>query len=169
MNGPDPPLLEYDHTRTPLPVRLWRDRFWRRTTSIGIVLVLTGSAIYTGWDYIPGTLRLDPSRGYLGSGWAYYHYPSGRVKLREWHFGSELIESTWFRPDGTTFAHTEWDSGMGVGYYLRDDGSVRTKMTYVEGVAHGPAEEYDEKGRLVAVKWYEHGRLVDPPTTQPAR
>ena len=49
-------------------------------------------------------------------------------------------------PGGTLVQETHWADGRGEGIYLREDGSIRTRMCYVNGVAEGEAKEYDEAG-----------------------
>jgi len=66
------------------------------------------------------------------------HYTAGHLKL-----------SRWFRPDGSLVGETRWQNGNGVGYYLRQDGTIRVKMEYRNERADGPAIYYKEDGVTV--------------------
>ena len=78
-----------------------------------------------------------------------------------------VIESTWFHPDGSILAKTKWMDGSGVGFYLRDDGSVRAKLQYQKGLANGPATYFADDGSILRVAMFRNGREVasDSPTT----
>jgi antitoxin component YwqK of YwqJK toxin-antitoxin module len=73
-----------------------------------------------------------------------------------------LVESTWYRPDGSIVAQTKWKNGSGLGYYLREDGSVSARMQYVDGVAHGQAVNYREDGSVERFAEFRDGVEVTP-------
>jgi antitoxin component YwqK of YwqJK toxin-antitoxin module len=105
-----------------------------------------------------------------GTGERITNYKSGAIKIREEYKNGELIQSRWFKPDGTLIEETNWKNGTGEGIYLRDDGSIRQRMNYVNGVAEGEATSYDEAGNATKVI-YHAGKPVDEPSTsatQPA-
>jgi antitoxin component YwqK of YwqJK toxin-antitoxin module len=84
--------------------------------------------------------------------------------------GCKKALSRWFKPDGTLIQETVWANGTGEGIYLRDDGSVRSRMRYVNGVAEGEAKEYDEGGNVTAVLQYHLGQRASGsrhPSTAP--
>ena len=59
-------------------------------------------------------------------------HTSRAPKLTDQIVGGKLVRSEWFRPDGTSIMVTNWKDGSGVGIYVREDGSIRVKMTYVQ-------------------------------------
>jgi len=83
------------------------------------------------------------------------------LKLEEHYLAGRLRLSRWFRADGSLIAETHWHSGNGVGYFLRDDGSVRTKMEFRNEKAHGPAIHYEDDGVTVDhVAQFRNGQKV---------
>lgn len=116
-------------------------------------------------------LKFDAQGAAHGSGEKVYNYKSGATKLREEYADGKLVRSRWYRPDGTLVQETKWVNGTGDGIYLREDGSVRARMSYVNGVAEGEAKEYDEAGKVTKVVRYHSGRRVsesEPAATRPA-
>jgi antitoxin component YwqK of YwqJK toxin-antitoxin module len=99
--------------------------------------------------YMPGTIRQDANGFIHGTGRWLYHYDTGPVMLEEHYRAGRLSFSRWFRPDGSLVAETRWQNGNGVGYYLRQDGTIRIKMEYRDERAHGPAVYYKEDGVTV--------------------
>lgn len=93
------------------------------------------------FGFVPGTVRKNPDGSYWGTGLVHYRYPSGRIKLEEKYLAGRLRLSRWYRPDGTLIAETEWNHGDGVGYFLRDDGTVRQMMEFKGERAHGRRED----------------------------
>src|SRR4051794_7399287 len=91
-------------------------------------------------------LTLDAQGVGHGTGEKVYNYKAGAAKLREEYVDGKLIRSRWFKPDGALVQETKWADGAGEGIYLREDGSIRTRMQYVGGIAEGEAKEYDEAG-----------------------
>ena len=81
--------------------------------------------------------------------------------MREEYADGALVRSRWFKPDGTLVGETKWVDGTGEGLYLREDGSIRTRVKYVKGVAEGEATEYDEAGNAARIVPYHGGRRVD--------
>lgn len=75
-----------------------------------------------------------------------YRYPGGQVKLVDEYRGDEIVKSTWFLPDGTTFRTTVWDKGTGTGFYLDDLGRVTVEMPYVRGLAEGTVIYFSYEG-----------------------
>ena len=114
-------------------------------------------------------LTFDAQGVARGTGERTYTYKSGATQLREEYVRGELVRSRWFKPDGALVQETKWIDGTGEGIYLREDGSVRARVPYVDGVADGEATNYDEAGRPVEVVTYRRGRRVSerPPTTSP--
>lgn len=108
--------------------------------------------------YMPGTLRYDSSGIALGTGTQQYYYESGALKLEDRYVAGELVEQTWYKPDGSVLANEHYVDGCGTGYYLRDDGSIAAKMTYVNGIAEGPATYYTEDGKIDRVVKFVNGR-----------
>jgi hypothetical protein len=113
----------------------------------------------------PGTLRIDPQRGYVGTGWRVYPYANGKPMLTEAVLDGRLVRSAWYRPDGSIVQATNWQDGTGQGLFLRDDGSIRTRMNYVNGVADGETTQYRPDGSVEHVEQFVDGKLV---ATRPA-
>ena len=116
-------------------------------TTVAVLVLAAFGLLVTG--YMPGTIRRDSSGFMHGSGWWRYHYDSGALKLEERYRAGRLSLSRWFRPDGSLIAETRWRKGDGVGYFLRDDGSVRSKMEFRNEKAHGQAVYYRDDGVTV--------------------
>lgn len=112
------------------------------------VLVLAIFGVYVA-GYMPGTIRRDANGFMHGTGWWRYRYDSGTLKLEEHYSAGQLSLSRWFRRDGSLIAETHWHDGDGVGYFLRDDGTVRVKMEFRDGKANGKAIYYKEDGVTV--------------------
>ncbi len=126
----------------------------------GFVLLLAALALYQS-GYMPGSIRQD-SHGFMhGTGWWTYYYDSGPVILEEHYVAGRLRLSRWFRPDGSLVAETRWWNGHGVGYSLREDGTIRCKMEYRNELAHGPAVYYQDDGITVDhVAVYQNGKWL---------
>ena len=118
--------------------------------------------MFFGWEYLPGTFHQDKDGFPHGTGVAEYSYDAGPLKLKERYLAGKLIKSIWYRPDGTVIAATKWENASGTGYYLREDGSVKTRMEYVNGVAHGTATYYREDGTIEKEVEYYQGQPVEP-------
>ena len=111
---------------------------------------------------MPGSIRQDANGFIHGSGKTLYRYDAGPVMLEEHYLAGRLKFSRWFRPDGTLIAETRWKNGNGVGYYLRQDGTVRFKCEHQGGLAHGLAVYYKEDGVTVDhAAEYRHGRKLE--------
>lgn len=83
------------------------------------------------WDAIPGTFYKTPNGFPRGTGTTEYHYDDGALMLREWYYRGLIYKSTWFAPDGVELATESFDKQTGgVGYYLRQDGTIRSKHSY---------------------------------------
>ena len=130
---------------------------FRLKTLLGVVtLAAIGFGLYTNWDAIPGTYYRNENGFPRGTGVAEWHYDDGTLMIREWYYRGLIYQSTWFTPDGREVATEQYDkSSGGVGYYLRQDGTIRSKYTYeympdinMYGNAGG-AVYYDALGRPV--------------------
>ena len=124
----------------------------------GFVTIFICLAIWAASGHMPGTLYFDVSGEAHGAGTELYRYDNGELMLRERYIAGKIVESTWYKPDGTLVATEEWEDETGVGYYLRQDGSIRVKMTYVKGLAHGPATYYTEDGAIEKVVEFINGK-----------
>ena len=96
---------------------------------IAVAVGLTGLIVLSGWEYVPGTYQVDGDGFPHGTGKAEHYYDSGALQSEEWYRAGILTAATWYRPDGTEIATSHFDKEIGgVGYYLREDGSIRCKM-----------------------------------------
>jgi antitoxin component YwqK of YwqJK toxin-antitoxin module len=128
------------------------------------VLLLAGLATFSLLGYMPGTLYFDVEGSPHGTGWKRYFYPNNALKLEEHYRAGQLRMSRWFRPDGTIIAETRWKDGNGLGYYLRDDGSVKTAMEYVHGLANGKATFFNKDGSVQRVAHFVDGKETPQPS-----
>ena len=96
-----------------------------------VAIIAIGLGIATNWDAIPGTFYKTPNGFPRGTGTTEYEYGNGALMLREWYYRGLIYKSTWFKPDGTEIATETYDrKNGGVGYYLRQDGTIRSTHTY---------------------------------------
>ena len=131
-----------------------RRKFILIITAIAVFLVVFG---WFCWGYVLGTLYFDKNGEPHGTGIRKYFYTAGALKLKEHYLNGKLSKSIWFKPDGSIVATTDWESESGIGYYLRDDGSIRVKMEYVNGVAHGQATYYRDDGSVERYVEFRNG------------
>jgi hypothetical protein len=102
-----------------------------KTLLIVVTLIAFAFAAYIYSDAIPGTYHKNEHGFPRGTGVAEYRYDNGSLMIREWYFRGLLYRSTWFTPAGQELATETYDKATGgVGYYLRQDGTIRSKYTY---------------------------------------
>jgi antitoxin component YwqK of YwqJK toxin-antitoxin module len=117
------------------------------------------------------SLTFDAQGVAHGTGEKVHKYKSGAPQLREDYVDGKLVRSRWYKPDGTLVQETQWTDGTGQGIYLHEDGSIRSRVQYIKGVAEGEAKEYDESGNVTKIVQFRGGQRVserEPPTTSPA-
>jgi antitoxin component YwqK of YwqJK toxin-antitoxin module len=123
----------------------------------GLVVAMGCGVVF--YDAFPGTLRFT-DEGPRGTGVATYVYPGRALKLRERYVRGQIQKSEWFRPDGTLIQTTNWVDGAGEGIYLRDDGSIKTRMNYIKGLAEGTATYYAPDGTVTGSAEFQNGSRV---------
>ena len=129
-------------------------------------VVTTGAGVWYVWTQTAGReLYFDEQGVAHGSGVTETRYRSGALMAEERYERGRLARSTWYRPDGSLVARTDWKNGTGLGYYLREDGSVRARMQYVDGVAHGQAVYYTPEGHVERFAEFRDGTEVTASTT----
>ena len=132
-----------------------------RRTFVAVTTALVGVGFgLIAWyfsGYMPGTYHRDENGFAHGTGWAYYYYDTGDLMLEEKYVAGKGQYSRWFRPDGSVVAETHWEDESGVGYYLRQDGSIRARMQYVNGFAHGTAVYFDKDGSVIREAVFREG------------
>ena len=108
-----------------------------------------------GWDYLPGTFRLDKDGFPHGTGAARYFYSTGELQIEEQYRNGLITKATWYRRDKSVIDSCTYDKERGgIGYYLRDDGTIRVRMQYKYDpanrsyVADGVAEYYNPDGSV---------------------
>lgn len=109
---------------------------------------------------LSGSFYVDANGKAHGTGRKTYRYPFGTVKLVEEYRQGKQVRSEWFKPDGTSLWVTVWEAESGVGLHVRDDGSLRNRMTYVHGIAHGPATYYRPDGSVEGEAVFQNGVRV---------
>ena len=106
-------------------------KFRLRTLLVFVAAVAMGLAVFLNWDAMPGTFHKTPNGFPRGTGTAEHNYDNGSLMIREWYYRGLLYKSTWFTPGGIELATESFDKQTGgVGYYLRQDGTIRSKHTY---------------------------------------
>lgn len=105
-------------------------------------------------------LRFDEQGEAHGTGERVYLYESSEVMLREQYVDGRLELSKWYAPDGTLVEETDWIDESGIGVYLRQNGSIQVRMTYVNGLAEGTATYYDEEGNVTKEVEFRDGQPV---------
>ena len=93
-----------------------------------------------------------------GTGTKQYSYETGQLMLEESYQSGKLVKSIWHRPDGTIIRQEDWQDGAGTGIYLRQDGTIRAALPYVNGVAHGIGVYYDELGQVTNTVEFTRGK-----------
>jgi hypothetical protein len=120
------------------------------------VVLVCGVAFY---DAIPGTLR-STDDGPRGTGVKSYAYPGGVLKLREEYSRGKLLRSEWYSPNGTLIQATDWKDGSGEWIQLRDDGSVKTRKTFVKDRVDGKVVYYAPNGSVRGEAEFKDGQRV---------
>lgn len=130
--------------------------------AVGIALLCLGFSTF--WEFIPGTYHTASNGWPRGTGRATYYYECGALKLEEWYRAGILTKASWYRPDGTEIATSRFDKESGgVGYYLREDGSIKSKLRYEFSpsdrmyVAEGTATHFAPDGSVEESVEYENG------------
>lgn len=143
--------LNFEHSNSGLFLRSGEERMKlkRKLALLTLFVVLLGTAWLYIRGYAPGSIRQQPNGEYFGTGEVVYRYANGAVKVSDRYLAGKLQRSIWHRPDGSMIAETRWGPGENVGYYLRDDGTIRVKMRYRGEVAHGKALYFKEDGVTV--------------------
>ncbi len=138
----------------------------RIVAAVSIALVVMGFGLLAWYlsGYMPGTFFRDENGNPYGTGWTYYYYESGELMLEEKFVAGKGQYSRWFRPDGSVVAETNWVDESGVGYYLREYGSIRARMLYVYGLAHGTAVYFDTDGSVIREVMFHEGHEELPET-----
>jgi antitoxin component YwqK of YwqJK toxin-antitoxin module len=128
-------------------------------------LLVAFIGIWFWWDYLPGTLYRDRMGFQHGTGVTRYYYDTGELMSEEWIRAGVPVQSRWYRPDGSIVATSIYDRKTGgIGYYLRQDGSIRMKVHYAFDpkermyFADGEAIRYDEQGAPIETIQYRHGQ-----------
>lgn len=106
----------------------------------------------------PAKLRFDKNGVAHGTGWREFRYKSGELMLKDYYKDGQLERSIWQKPDGTVVREEDWQDRAGTGLYLREDGSIKTVMPYVNGIAHGMAIYYKPDGSIDKVEEFVRGK-----------
>lgn len=134
---------------------------------------------------IPGTLRMQGGGKAWGTGTRTYYYkcPPKPIQLIEYYHAGTFTRSEWFDLQGNLVWSVDWKDGDGWGVYMRQDGTIRIKVLYDNGVNDNSPESkiyLDPSGNEVSKERYDEGekdnwgRGLDPyefrlsnPTPQP--
>jgi len=149
--------------------KLAQFRFRLRSLFLLITVCAVLLGVWARWEYLPGTYYRDSDGFPHGTGTTEYNYDASQLMLKEWYRGGLIYRATWYRPDGTEVATAEYDKKAGgVGYYLRQDGSIKSKYSYTYSptdhvyFADGPATFFRVDGIVEKIVNYENGVAVKP-------
>jgi hypothetical protein len=144
----------------------WRS-LSRALTWLLLGLIALWLGILLAWDYLPGTLSFDNSGFPHGTGTRKYFYHSGKLQLEEYYWAGLIEDATWYRPDGSVLVTTKLNKKRGgVWYYLRQDGTIRSRMDHQYDaesglyVAEGTAVYYTADGAIERTVQYHRGSPV---------
>ncbi|MEX0714395.1 MAG: hypothetical protein WD278_18815 [Pirellulales bacterium] len=146
-------------------------RKWRQFSLAGL-LFFTAAVALVSWyfsGYMPGTLSFNEFGVPRGTGTRLYHYKSGELKLTEKYRAGKLVRSSWYRPDGSIVAVTEYRNESGEWLLLNEDGSIRAKYQMVNGLANGQATYYRPDGSVERVAHFRSGQEVEPVAPKASR
>ena len=136
------------------PKRRWF-QYGLTTLLGGVTLCVLVLSVWASWDYLPGTFRHDANGFPHGTGVARYFYSTGELQIEERYCNGLITSTTWYRRDKSVIDSCTYDRERGgVGYYLRDDGTIKVKMQYKyspsarDYVADGVAEYYNPDGSV---------------------
>ena len=131
-------------------------QFRLRTLMAAAMAIALLLSFILNWDAIPGTFYRDGNGFPHGTGQTDYLYNDGSLMVREWYYRGLIYRATWFEPNGREIATETYDKRSGgIGYYLRPDGSLKSKHVYKYSpedksyVAVGPPVYYDLNGHVV--------------------
>lgn len=127
---------------------------------LGIVVLLGTAAIIA--PSVPGTMIQNRDGDIVwGTGVVRHYYKAApaQPKLVERYSRGRLARSEWFKPDGTLILATDWThDGQGWGLFLREDGSVRTKMHFKNHLAEESTKSwFDPAGNEVTKEAFSVG------------
>lgn len=144
-------------------------RYSLHSLLLGVTACAMALGVWLNRDMIPGTLYHDGNGFPHGTGMETYTYDTGQLMLKEWYRRGVIYQATWYRPDGTEIATEKYDKKTGgVGYYLRQDGTISCKYTcsYRPSdrlyVADGDATFYRVDGTVEKVVKFANGVEATP-------
>src|SRR6516225_1917245 len=120
--------MEAEPPKAELPKRKRRwFQFSLRTLMIGVTLCACLFGVWGHWDYLPGTIRRDKTNGFIhGTGSLVGFYWDGTLAVQEDYRNGILLRQIWYRPDGSLFVSSDFDTKQGgTAYNLRYDGTIR--------------------------------------------
>lgn len=132
----------------------------RAVTASLLALPALAITLFIFRDAIPGTFHRDNQGAPRGTGTELTRYQNGATMIVEKYSRGRLVRSEWFKPDGTPIQVTEWKDGAGEGLYLRQDGSIWSRMNYVLGVWDGACTYYNRDGSIRGEAFGHEGKYV---------
>jgi hypothetical protein len=141
---------------------------------IGVTLCACLFGVWGHWDYLPGTIRRDKTNGFIhGTGSLVGFYWDGTLAVQEDYRNGILLRQIWYRPDGSLFVSSDFDTKQGgTAYNLRYDGTIRTKIRCKyspatrQYISDGPAVFYRPNGSIDHTTEYRDGQPVEQRTTE---
>ena len=119
------------------------------------LLVVAVAGLWALWDYLPGTIHRDASGFPHGTGWLHSAYRGGRPLADEWYFNGIPKQTTWYRPDGSTVATTDWDDETGGDFYFLDAAGTVSQVTHC---VYSPSNHSFVPDRAPQRRW-RHGAV----------
>ncbi len=134
----------------------------KRSTLIAVASIVTVIvAAYFIVPRIPGTLRIQGGKAWgTGTRTYYYKRPPKPVQLIEYYHAGTLTRSEWFDLQGKLVWSLDWKDGDGWGVYMRQDGTIRIKVLYDNGVndnSPGTKIYLDPSGNEVSKEQFDEG------------
>ena len=102
-----------------------------------------------------------------GTGSKEYKYDSGNLMIKETYASGKITQTVWYRPDGTVKRQEDWKDESGTTIYLRQDGTIKAAIPFVNGNAHGYALRFDASERVTNVVEYCRGTKLNSQPTSP--
>lgn len=130
--------------------------FW---AVIVVIALLAAYAIVYYAGYVPGTAQ-PRGFGVWGTGTIRGYYDAGELKEEHYYVAGVLEYATWYFPDGSIAAQTDFDAATGWFYFMSKQGTVAAKVYMVDGMAEGEMTLFDAGGSVRGTREYRDGIRV---------
>jgi hypothetical protein len=136
-----------------------KTRLWTIWILLAIGILFIGGFWLIYRDAMPNTLRRT-SNGFWGTGTHTWRYRTGEpMRIDEVYRGRET-KSRWLDRQGNLVGETTWSNGDGIAYFMRQDGTLKSKMTCQSCIAHGTTWYFNQDGTLAGQAEFINGQFV---------